>query len=565
MAVLEAGSRGGVRRKEARRRASVGSALSRSIAALALGLGAWGGVAHFAAPAAAQDRAARSGVATGAISAVAFDPSRLIDSEARLVQAALAWKGCYTALIDGSWGRGSQQALERCAPSSGAGADGPATLVWSDVARIAFDYVTEVVLADEPLAFRHIELSGFSVVAPRGPLQPLEADAANDYMLSAQGVLWFFARDDGEALVERHIMARRLHSAPEPLYGVERDDRIVTRVRIRDMESYVRSEPLPGGGWGSVTVMRTPTGSEAAFNLAISGIDRSPLARIAFGEGTALSRAFSELLGLEEDAPGAVAGAAPPPAAGEVEPGWLVLPPGGASVEGAALPERDGAPVARDHGVSDPGVPNLGVGAPVGTGTAFYVNNTDLVTAAHVVTDCARVERADGRPLEIVALDETRDVALLAAGAAGRSRVWVGIGTEDAVRLGQRVYALGYPFWGLAGTTLNLTAGNVSALAGFDDAEILQISAPVQPGNSGGPLVDRDGVAVGVVVARLKREGFGVGAPENMNYALSGSALRRFLEGEGVVLPSPGPPVGDLEAEGLPDGLGEAVVAILCR
>jgi S1-C subfamily serine protease len=63
---------------------------------------------------------------------------------------------------------------------------------------------------------------------------------------------------------------------------------------------------------------------------------------------------------------------------------------------------------------------------------------------------------------------------------------------------------MGYPLAGLLATTANLTVGNVSALAGLgDDARYLQISAPVQPGNSGGPLLDESGHLVGLLQQNL--------------------------------------------------------------
>jgi S1-C subfamily serine protease len=72
------------------------------------------------------------------------------------------------------------------------------------------------------------------------------------------------------------------------------------------------------------------------------------------------------------------------------------------------------------------------------------------------------------------------------------------------IRAGDAIVALGYPLSGVLATTANVSVGNVSALAGLaDDSRYLQISAPVQPGNSGGPLLDASGHLVGVVTAKL--------------------------------------------------------------
>src|ERR1700730_17779896 len=71
---------------------------------------------------------------------------------------------------------------------------------------------------------------------------------------------------------------------------------------------------------------------------------------------------------------------------------------------------------------------------------------------------------------------------------------------RSGVHLGERVALFGFPLAGLLATSGNFTLGNVTAVAGLgDDTRIIQISASVQPGNSGGPLLDYSGNVVGVV------------------------------------------------------------------
>ena len=107
------------------------------------------------------------------------------------------------------------------------------------------------------------------------------------------------------------------------------------------------------------------------------------------------------------------------------------------------------------------------------------------------------------------------------------------------MRLGQRLHAAGFPYYSIAGTSLHLTGGNVSALAGVDDdRRFFSFTAPVQPGNSGGPLIGADGAVLGVAVARLS-ESFIAEAtgslPQNVNYALGGPELATFLAQNGLV------------------------------
>jgi serine protease Do len=115
--------------------------------------------------------------------------------------------------------------------------------------------------------------------------------------------------------------------------------------------------------------------------------------------------------------------------------------------------------------------------------------------------------------------------------------------------------------------SLNSTNGNVSALAGIgDDTRAITISAPVQPGNSGGPLLALDGTVIGVVIARLDKlvvaEATGT-LPENVNFAVTGDELLSFLATEGVSLPRVGDSLPNFD-EGIPESLQKAVVPVIC-
>lgn len=96
----------------------------------------------------------------------------------------------------------------------------------------------------------------------------------------------------------------------------------------------------------------------------------------------------------------------------------------------------------------------------------------------------------------------------------------------------------GFPLPTVLQNGLNVTVGNVSSLAGFGgNSALLQMTAPVQPGNSGGPLLDRAGNVVGVIVSKLdaleimKATG---DIPQNINFAVQGTIARLFLEAQGL-------------------------------
>jgi hypothetical protein len=175
----------------------------------------------------------------------------------------------------------------------------------------------------------------------------------------------------------------------------------------------------------------------------------------------------------------------------------------------------------------------------IGSGTGFAVSSAgNIVTNAHVVSGCSQVMARIGGvelPTQIASIDSQNDLALLKI-SGSFSTVLPLLGTR--VQLGEGVVVFGYPLQGLVSTSLNMTTGNVSALAGLgDDARFLQFTAPIQPGNSGGPLVDTSGNVVGIVTSKLSPlwAAKNIGdLPQNVNFALKASVIRDFLDSRGV-------------------------------
>jgi S1-C subfamily serine protease len=171
----------------------------------------------------------------------------------------------------------------------------------------------------------------------------------------------------------------------------------------------------------------------------------------------------------------------------------------------------------------------------VSTGTGFFITSGgSILTNAHVVKGCTEI-RVATKPGTFVtatlsAMDAINDLALLRADAHPNEVATFRL----TLRLGEPVEAFGYPFVDLLSKSGNFSLGNISALSGLaDDSRYLQISVPVQPGNSGGPLLDQHGNVVGVVseklnaayVMRTKGE-----IPENVNFALKASVAANFLQ-----------------------------------
>ena len=157
------------------------------------------------------------------------------------------------------------------------------------------------------------------------------------------------------------------------------------------------------------------------------------------------------------------------------------------------------------------------------------------MTNQHVVQDCLRIAvGGDGSATRIVANDVRNDLTLLSSTAHSNSSAAIRIGRP---LIGEQVVVVGYPLRGLL-SGLNVTAGNLSSLVGIaGDTRFVQISAPVQPGNSGGPLLDSSGNVIGVVVSKLnavKVANITGDIPQNVNFAITANVLRGFLDANGV-------------------------------
>lgn len=179
----------------------------------------------------------------------------------------------------------------------------------------------------------------------------------------------------------------------------------------------------------------------------------------------------------------------------------------------------------------------------ISTGTGFFVDaNGNLITNAHVVKDCkvVVVKLNDGKPAHkarVTATDASNDLALLAVeDAAGSKFASLRMGT----RLGEGVAVFGYPHADILASSGNFTLGNVTALSGMgDDSRYYQISAPVQQGNSGGPLLDNYGNAVGVVAAKLNVLKMAIASgdfAQNINFAIKTTLVATFLEANQITM-----------------------------
>jgi S1-C subfamily serine protease len=453
-------------------------------------------------------------------------------SERRLLQTALAALGDYRGMLDGIWGPESRGAMERYV-----------SRMFDDEVRNLHAAALVLTLADE--AERHrweardFADIGVSFALPLAELMPPELEGDGLRWWSTKGALSVLALphtpDDARLW---HEVGRDRSARPEALFTIRRPELMVTSGVLADGRQFHSRSDRVGDGWATVYVVAGPDQSRF-LNLIAASIRPGPPEVWDLARGGRLERLTELTLKL-------------------IEESWTPPEP-----VPAPLPENVArAPVAAAPPVTAAVAPPA---APTASGTGFYLGARTIVTAEHVIAGCAHLTLPDGSALAVAAVDPALDVAVLTSPRP--SPVWLTLAPPRGLRLGQRIHALGYPYYSIASTALHLTSGNVSALAGIgDDGRFFSFSAPVQPGNSGGPLMDQSGRVLGVVVARLSEafiaETTG-SMPQNVNYAVSNTELFTFLRRSGIRAQPKG--LGGFEMDGgAPEAISAAIVPILC-
>jgi S1-C subfamily serine protease len=177
------------------------------------------------------------------------------------------------------------------------------------------------------------------------------------------------------------------------------------------------------------------------------------------------------------------------------------------------------------------------------SGSGIVVDGVgDILTASHVVSHCKSimVKTATSKLFDaaVFGVDPKNDLAILKIaydaplGEPAHFRV-----QSEPARLGETVGVIGYPLSGLLSTEPKATFGQVNSVAGINnDYTLLQISAPIQPGNSGGPALDEYGQVIGVVVSTtsLAVAALTGNVPQNVNFAVRGEVAQIFLAARGI-------------------------------
>jgi S1-C subfamily serine protease len=178
------------------------------------------------------------------------------------------------------------------------------------------------------------------------------------------------------------------------------------------------------------------------------------------------------------------------------------------------------------------------------SGSGFAVTSDGyVITNYHVIKGCTDVyihDKGESILSTIVTFDPNNDIALLKGNFKPKSFYPL---SRESTKLLTEVYVAGHPFGRDISTAVKVTRGIVSSLTGVaNNFSNLQIDASLQPGNSGGPIMNDKGNVIGVAVAKLDLdtivEDYGV-VPENVNFGIKSNVVINIMESENIKLPKP--------------------------
>lgn len=203
------------------------------------------------------------------------------------------------------------------------------------------------------------------------------------------------------------------------------------------------------------------------------------------------------------------------------------------------------------------------------SGSGFIVSRQGhVLTNYHVVDSCQTVQskiNGEIRTLTVVGTDTSNDLAVLQLPQRVSNTVRFREGRN--IRSGDPIVVLGFPLQGLLATDAIVTTGAISALAGLgNDVRFLQMTAPIQPGSSGGPVLDQSGHIVGMTVSKLdalklaKTTG---DIPQNINFAINGTVLKAFLDANDIEYET-GKSTKKMEAADIGAAVKKSTLAIEC-
>ena len=172
----------------------------------------------------------------------------------------------------------------------------------------------------------------------------------------------------------------------------------------------------------------------------------------------------------------------------------------------------------------------------IGTASGFVINtNGDVLTNYHTIANCLNIDLHLGKsqkPATVLYIDKDTDLAVLGSHLSVKKPAVF----SDAAppRLGDNIVIIGFPLHGVLSSQPSLSTGNISALAGIKENQtVYQITAPVQQGNSGGPVLNSSGAVIGIVQSKLNAIALAEytgDIPQNVNFAIKQEKVISFLK-----------------------------------
>lgn len=432
------------------------------------------------------------------LAASAVNPAALSPEEKRFVQGMLAWRGLYRGGLDGAWGPMSQQALAAEAVKE----FGRAQITLADLALMARNFRREVNRGEWQAV--HVPGADISFQAPLAQVAPSDTGGETVYADPARALL-IRARSGSvvDTMVLHHSVIANSNERG-PAMGISPNPQIVTERTMRDGQHRVHARShRRGSGYATVVVQWTPERTAEA-RLVIASIADGAQANLALPKGSAMRKAMAD----------------------------------------HSKSEREEEDQPRD-------VSTLPRGAFAGTG--FFVNNTDLVTAADLLERCGGLALRDGTALTALRAGEAPGLAVLSSGR--RVSHWLPVDPEALPQRGQPVVVVGYP----AGDSQYS-----SRLDGQVDGEVqagagerrMALTIPARAGLAGAPALDLKGRVTGVVVS---------GAGGNA-VVVPGGRLARMLSLHRIQFDTRGRwPTSEVEAAPRWSDTADAVVSLFCR
>lgn len=417
-----------------------------------------------------------------------FDARRLSADEKRFLQAGLAFANVYNGLLDGAWGPGSQRALERYELRNGR----PDLVTNADVLFLALE--TYEVLKKDGWVRQYDSTLDMSFLVPTvGFVAGAPSENFVNMELTGSSLRYSLTIGSGSQTERLHLYTEG--QALGEVYHVRRPTLWITSARTAGGVSLYTRSDYRRGAWSSIL-------------LSARDADAGALA--------------------------AVTGSIEPGYAGQIgiSPGVLAT---GIETMAAMLDGRSAAGSETGPTAADTAPAGSAADQAQGFGTGFLVSDSgDFLTNNHVVSGCTSLS-IDGIPATVIATDAAFDLALLRATPS--SDAVPARFAEKPARLNSDVTVIGYPLPEILGG-LNVTRGSVTSLKGIaGDGVRMQISAPVQPGNSGGPVVNAAGQVVGVVVSKLDAQMVADATgdiPQNINFAIRAEIAKLFLYQNGI-------------------------------